>query len=231
MQQAPALMAASGAIFPLAWTGLAGGRRAERAIAGADPERCSYSPRELVSRRPKPTIAKPAREDGFSELPGLGTEPNVHDSHRSEGALRDEVARLEDELKLTRERVDELTTELATIRFEEEQRRIHDGQDPWSHFLRLPDAELITDRKERQFLEMLLKDGEVPLYLQAGEALWIAEQERIGVDAWNQLGGFRPSIILFLGPERILREAPPGWLREFCDEEEWLEWVGWTMPE
>lgn len=123
--------------------------------------------------------------------------------------------------------VDDLSREIAALRFENEQLRWHGGLDRWSHFLQLPDAQVITNPQERRFLRGLLEDGTLPFYLQPGEAVWIVERER---DAdWSM-----DSIIRFLGPERVLREAPPTWIefrKQFTGRDEWVQLFGTEMPE
>ncbi len=96
----------------------------------------------------------------------------------------------------------------------------NDGLSPVAHLATLPDAELL-DERGRKFLEALLA-SDMPFYLRPGEALWIAELE--AADAYSTT-----EVIRFLGPQRLLAEAPPEWVKRqelFIDDAEWLELFG-----
>lgn len=112
----------------------------------------------------------------------------------------------------------------AELRHRLEVLRQNEGRTPVEHLTTLPDAQMLDDRG-RKFLEALLA-RDMPFYLRPGEALWIAEYE--ATQPWSTA-----DVIRFLGPQRLLAEAPPSWIelrKGFYDEAEWLAIFGTPRP-
>lgn len=118
----------------------------------------------------------------------------------------------------------EFAAKEAELRHKVEALRSNEGRTPIEHLATLPDAELL-DERGRKFLEALLV-SDLPFYLRPGEALWIAEYE--ATQPWSTA-----DVIRFLGPQRLLAEAPPSWIelrKGFHDDAEWLAIFGTPKP-
>jgi hypothetical protein len=136
-----------------------------------------------------------------------------------------------DELRAENRR---LAEEIASLRREIELLLAHERRTPWEHFLHLPDAERITDPKDRALIKQQLWN-EFPFYLQESEALQLLQmwkQDKTSLYA-NETWGGHP-VLRFLGPQRVLREAPSWWIQYMqhdLSEEEWLLLFGTPMPD
>jgi len=120
-----------------------------------------------------------------------------------------------------------LAFEVKQLRAEVARLRLYGGRDPYQHFLQSADAEVITAPEARKIIRGFLQI--FPFYLQPGEAIWLLENQ-------DETGGYdsiEGNILRFLGPERVLREAPPEWLAgasDYYDEEEWQAIFGQPLP-
>ena len=86
--------------------------------------------------------------------------------------------------------------------------------------------EQLTEQVERDQVKYALE--EIPVFLNAGEATWIVERYRN--DDWKSYAETRDvAMIRFIGPARVLAEAPPEKMtqyRDWYDESEWLALFG-----
>lgn len=122
-----------------------------------------------------------------------------------------------------------LSEEVKSLRSEVLRLGAHGGLSPWEHFLHSPDSESITDEEGLAFLKGFI-EADFPFYLYPGEATWIVEHWRDE----NRQVHIMEACIRFLGPQRVLAEAPPEWIerrRLFYDHDEWLSIFGTPMPD
>ncbi len=180
-----------------------------------------------VSAKPNPSLVQPERTREDSDL--------VQVSERT-AAEREAVADLAPE-ECALEHISEcadLAAELAVVlkhaadlEHQQEMWENHPDDSPWGAFLQSDEAEFITDPEIRADLEGLL--GVVEVYLEPGEATWIAG--RIRADDWiqfyNHTGLARTVLLQYFGPERCYRDMPPNKklkdrIRGQSFEKEWL---------
>lgn len=124
---------------------------------------------------------------------------------------------------------DALREQLSEVRLEIERLR-YPADTPYGHFLRSYEAKQITDPAMRDKVRYTLDD--IPVVLRPGEASWIVR--RYQEKDWKSYAPtVEEAVIRFLGPQRVLREAPPSWVesqRDWYDDEEWLALFGTPKP-
>lgn len=119
----------------------------------------------------------------------------------------------------------------ARFALDEWRELLHPFDRYYAEWLTLPEAQQVP-RDERATLRLwLTKDA--PCWLRPGEAAVVLD---IVQGNWRAYGGqtVQESLILTLGPQRVLEEAPDEWARELAtwyDEAEWLRLFGSERPQ
>ena len=129
------------------------------------------------------------------------------DDTLSMGPEPQETVQLRDRVQLLEQTVADLESENAQLR----QALLlaqYPADSPWGHALRMPEIEAIADDKVRSSIRSWLEE-DFPILVQPGELTWIAERERSG--DWKRFAPtMTEAMVIYLGPERLLREMPDG---------------------
>ncbi len=141
----------------------------------------------------------PAGEDGLAENPTPTAQRDPCEDLRAENVR--------------------LNEEIALLLKENDKLRWNDYTSPFGRFLRSADAEMMGPEDIRK-VEMLMTGSNptCPVVLQPGEAFQLV----VLWDDSRPYDSIEEAVIRFLGPLRLLAEAPPEWIRDWRDElEEW----------
>ncbi len=201
-----------------------------RAVAETPGQKALVHP-EGTSAVPSLRSPVPPAAEGHAEPPGPQQDPCED--------LRAENVRLNEEI--------------ASLREHNGRLREYDYATPFGRFLRSPDAEMMSDEDLKVMKEIMVGGHHVegvwhpeltlyPFYLQPGEARQLLELWQHYELQYNPYPYpyeyFEEAVIRFVGRQRILEEAPPGWLRMMTrvistprEDEIWLWICGHLPPE